>query len=341
MALRFTLLPPLAAASLSLWALAPAPARAQAFADQNISSPAEGVLCDSAGSICYDAQGPSIGHTQTSFGRTASERLTRQLSSGPPVQDFRLSNGSVCDTRARLCWSDGFSKNRVAPRLTQKLFGSTSGSNSNSSGNSSAGLNRPQPGVVCDPAGQVCYDRMGLSLGLTREYYGTYAEQRVLSNLRGQAPPRQFRLSTGAACDLDVRRCWSDGWQRRSVDASLTRQLFGAETSSTTRLANCRLTRLFKVQSSGGCQITEQRGGGARSLDVALQDGSTYSFSRWRGEGFQIIDSKGTNWPVRLSDQGSTISFSWSDRVLTVTPQRQSNPGGPSLGQLIDALLKN
>jgi hypothetical protein len=335
MTLRFPLLLPLAAAALGLTTLTAAGARAQMAGEQAISGPAPGVLCDAAGSVCYDDRGPSIGLTQANFGRGAAEQLTRQLSSRPPVQDFRLSNGAVCDTRARLCWSDGFSKGRVAPRLTQQLFGSAAGAGT---GSNASALTMPQAGVVCDPAGQVCYDRMGLSLGLTREYYGAFAEQTALRNLRGQAPPRQFRLSTGAACDVDARRCWSDGWQRRSVDAGLSRQLFGSETSSATRLADCRVTRLFKVLSSGGCQITEQRGGGARSLDVTLQDGSTYSFTRWRGEGFQISDGKGT-WPVRLSQQGSTTSFSWSDRVLTVTPQRQGNQAGPTLGQLIDALL--
>lgn len=32
----------------------------------------------------------------------------------------------------------------------------------------SDGLSLPQKGVVCDPAGQICYDQQGISLGLTR-----------------------------------------------------------------------------------------------------------------------------------------------------------------------------
>ena len=63
------------------------------------------------------------------------------------------------------------------------------------------GITYPRQGTVCDSAGQVCYDQEGLSLGLTREYYGAIAEQTVLRNLGGQAPPKQFRLSEGTQDD--------------------------------------------------------------------------------------------------------------------------------------------
>lgn len=323
----------IATVTLALSTVAGMPASAQGIGADAITAPGQGVLCDAAGPTCYDSKGPSIGHTQTYFGRTAADQLQRQLAGRPPVQDFRISNGAVCDTRARLCWSDGFSKTRVAPRLTQQLFGSVS--------SNGTGLNLPQAGVACDPAGQLCYDRMGLSLGLTREYYGSYAEQTALGNLRGQAPPRQFRLSTGSACDVDARTCWSDGWQRRVVDSNLSRHLFGVTPAGVIRQGECRLSRLLQVLSSGSCQLSEQRGPQGRSLQVSLRDGSVYSFSKRRGEGFRITDGKGASWPVRLSDQGSSISFSWADRVLTMTPQGQKNPSAPSLGQLIDALLGN
>ncbi len=302
-------------------------------AEPNLSSPAPGVLCDAAGPVCYDAQGPSIGHTQTYFGRTAATQLTQQLSGRPPVQEFRLSNGSVCDTRASLCWSDGYNRRTVAPQLSQQLFGSSTISSS------STGLQFPQSGVVCESAGKLCYDRMGLSLGLTREYFGTYAEQQALRQLNGQAPPRVFRLGNGSVCDVDARRCWSDGWERRSPNPSLSRQLFGQEAGDTARLAQCRLTRWFKVLNSGSCEIGEGLGERGRTLTITLSDGAVISFSNPRGLGYQLSDSKGNTWPVRVIDQGSSINFSWSDRVLQVTPQRQQGAWAPSLGQLLDSLL--
>lgn len=206
----------------------------------------------------------------------------------------------------------------------------------------SNGIRSPQPGVICDPGGPICYDRLGLSLGLTREFFGSYAEQQALRQLGGQAPPRVFRLSNGAVCDVDARRCWSDGWDRRFVDAGLSRQLFGQEASGTARLADCRLTRWFKVLSSGGCEVSERRGErGNRSIDVQLSDGTFYSFSRRRYEGYQVTDRKGGTWPVRISDQGRSLSFSWADRVLQITPQRQPREAGSSLEQLFESLLND
>lgn len=35
----------------------------------------------------------------------------------------------------------------------------------------------PAAGVVCDGTNQLCYDRNGLSLALTRTYFGQYAER--------------------------------------------------------------------------------------------------------------------------------------------------------------------
>ena len=311
---------------------------------QQLSGPAPGVLCDAAGLVCYDAQGPSIGHTQTYFGRMAADRLTRELASRPRVLDFRLSNGALCDIRDRLCWRDGASRRQVAPQLTAQLFGSADGSSGgggNAPNPANVGeLQLPQAGVLCDRREQRCYDKQGLSLGLTREYFGVYAEQRAMRQLAGQAPPRVFQLSNGTVCDGDAQRCWSDGWDRRTVDTTLSRQLFGRENGSLARQAQCRLSRWFKTLASGSCEISERTGPRGRKVDVTLADGTRYTFSNFSGEGYRITDSKGSSWPVRVSEQGNNLSFSWSDRVLQVTPQRMGS-GNQSLIQLLNTLLSN
>lgn len=311
---------------------------------QGLSAPAPGVLCDTAGPICYDAQGPSIGHTQTYFGRSAAERLTSQLSNRANVQEFRLGNGAVCDIRASQCWADGFSRRQPAPLLTRQLFGSGSGA-------AASGIAKPAAGVICDPAAELCYDSQGLSLALTREHHGVYAERKAIRQLGGQPAPKVFRLSNGTVCDVGAGRCWSDGWDRRNVDERLSRHLFsqssgqgGSQIGGLARQAQCRLSRWFTVLSSGSCEIMEQSGSRGRKLAVTLRDGTTYQFSNVRGEGYRVSDGKGGNWPVRVSDQGSSLSFAWTDRVLQVTPQRTSLSGSdsrPSLGQLIDSLFGN
>jgi hypothetical protein len=335
--------------SIGLTPLFPA---ARAEAQSGITSPAPGVLCDQLGPTCYDRQGPSIGLTQTYFGISAANRLSAELRNRPQTNDFRLSNGAVCDLRAATCWSDGWQRSTLAPQLTQQLFGAPQGSNT-ATGNGLQGLQTPKSGVVCDPGGQLCYDQAGISLGLTREYFGTYAEQTALRNLAGQAPPRQFRLSNDSTCDLNARTCWSDNWNRQQVNVALSNQLFGGGNSgsgtgngtgsgtgsgSQVRAAQCRMTRWFKTLYNGNCELRETSRKQGRLLEVNLQDGNLYSISRPRGGSYQISDRNGATWPVQVNDQGRTISFNWSDRALTVTPQVAPSNGG-SLLQLINTLL--
>jgi len=325
-------------------ALLGSPAQAQlpaAPGSNDLSGPAPGVVCDAVGPTCYDAQGPSIGHTQTYFGRLAADRLTRELAGRPPLQEFRLSNGALCDIRASRCWSDGAGRNTVAAQLSRQLFGSGAGGSGSGGGPSNLGeLKLPQPGVVCDSRDQRCYDKQGLSLSFTRDYFGSFAEQQARRQLAGQAPPRVFRLSTGAVCDVDAQRCWSDGWDRRTLDTPLSRELFGHGGGSLARQAQCRLSRWFKTLASGSCEISERSGSRGRKVEVTLADGASFTFSNVRGEGYRITDSKGNGWPVRITEQGNNLTFSWSDRVLQVTPQRTGN-SAQSLIQLLDSLLSN
>lgn len=319
-----------------------------AQAQPAISSPAAGVICDQAGPTCYDRQGPSIGLTQTYFGVIAANRLTAELRDRPTSNDFRLSNGTVCELMRSACWSDGWQRAQLNTTVTQQLFGALPPSASGASGGLQ-GLQTPRAGVVCDPGGQICYDQAGLSMGITREYFGAYAEQAALRNLGGQAPPRQFKLSNGSACDLTARTCWSDGWGRQSPNIALSKQLFGASqaggsgnnpgaNSVTTKTAQCNLTRWFKSLYRGSCELREIRGGRGSRIEVSLQDGVGYTINKLRGGGYQISDTKGGVWPLQVRDQGSMISFIWSDRVLSVTPE-QAPRSGSSLGQLINGLL--
>lgn len=89
-------------------------------------------------------------------------------------------------------------------------------------------LYSPAAGVLCDQPTQRCYDQMGLSLGLTRTYFGVAAEQRLIAELGGRRPPRRFSLSNGAFCEVEARTCWRDGRDRTQVADRLTRDLFGA-----------------------------------------------------------------------------------------------------------------
>lgn len=213
-------------------------------------------------------------------------------------------------------------------------------------GHAQAGITGPAPGVLCDQAGPICYDRQGPSIGLTQTYFGSIAAERLMGELRNRPALSTVRLSNGAVCDLPAATCWSDGWDRRQVNGALTNQLFGNSgggsggggSGNQIRAAQCRMTRWFKTLYNGGCDLRENRSNRGRLLEVNLQDGNLYSISRPRGGSYQISDRNGATWPVQVNDQGRTISFSWSDRVLTVTPQVAPSSGN-SLLQLINSLL--
>lgn len=204
------------------------------------------------------------------------------------------------------------------------------------------GVSSPQQGVICDGAGQVCYDAQGLSLGLTRNYFGAFAEQNALRNLNGQPVPRQFRLSNGAACDVNQRLCWSDGWGQRQVDRSLSTQLFGnsaggsgSNTNSATGL--CRLTQGFRTVFNGQCDLKELTNNQRKRFVVNLGNGSRYSFED-RGNGYRITDGMGGSWPVSFSDQGKSAVFRWADMNLSVT--QNAYQGGSSVGRALGNLLE-
>jgi hypothetical protein len=90
--------------------------------------PRAGVVCDSVGQTCYDSVGPSIGITTDMYGMKAGNHLSKQLKNSDS-RDFRLSTGQACSVARRTCWNDGWSQSRVAPGLTQQLFGGGSGGN--------------------------------------------------------------------------------------------------------------------------------------------------------------------------------------------------------------------
>lgn len=204
-----------------------------------------------------------------------------------------------------------------------------------------SGVSSPQQGVICDAAGQLCYDSQGLSLGLTRSYFGTFAEQNALRNLNGQPVPRQFRLSSGAACDVNQRLCWSDGWAQRVVDRNLSSQLFGSSggggSNKNTTTGLCRLNQGFRTIYSGQCDLKELSNERRKRFVVSLGNGSRYSFED-RGTGYRISDGTGGSWPVNFSDQGRSAVFRWADMNLSVT--QNAYQGGSSMGRALGNLLE-
>ena len=205
----------------------------------------------------------------------------------------------------------------------------------------------PNPGSLCDRANQLCFDQQGLSLGITRDVFGRYAEKNALRNLNGQAPPRQFLLSNGVACDVNVRLCWEDGWRRRLVSQRASQQLFGSggfngggnQPSVNQNTGLCRLSRQLQVVYNGNCELREVQDGNRKRFVVTLGNGNRFSFDNRRGD-FRISDASGGSWPVQFSDRGRSAEFRWADMSLQTTQNAYNGSTKPNLGRTLGQLLE-
>ena len=213
------------------------------------------------------------------------------------------------------------------------------------------GLSYPRSGVVCDAYGRACYDSYGPSISITNEVYGQKAANQLMRSL-STSNSRDFRLSTGQACNVARRTCWNDGWSERVVAPGLTQQLFGgsglrpgqAQVARDTGL--CSLSRSAQRVYDGPCQLKQVMQGGQNRYEVQLQNGNRYVFQQ-QGGSFEIRDGFGGVWPVTFVDHGKTGVFRFGDYKLVAT-QRGSQPGyapsnsavGNALGNLLNALFQ-
>lgn len=183
--------------------------------------------------------------------------------------------------------------------------------------------------MVCDAAPQICYDSRGPSLLMTRMVYGDAASRRLLAQLSGRPPERQFLLSEGQLCDVTLRSCWDDGWRRRRFNTILSRHLFGASAQSPTGPAQpnpvpapsaadrqCALMQRMRPVVSGRCTLSRQSEGFWTTYMVRLEGGQIYRFQR-RGALLLLSDATG-NWPVIVRDLGTSVQFRWADLQLEV-----------------------
>ena len=116
-------------------------------------------------------------------------------------------------------------------------------------------VSSPLKGVLCDRAGQICYDRQGISLGLTRQYFGPTAERKLMGELSGRPMPREFRLSNGAVCSLQQELCWSDGFAKRQISREMSRDLFGTTTAAVNNDREVIRFSGFCTLAQGGKQL--------------------------------------------------------------------------------------
>ncbi|MEB3320807.1 MAG: YcgJ family protein [Cyanobium sp.] len=203
----------------------------------------------------------------------------------------------------------------------------------------------PTKGVLCDRTGQICYDRQGVSLGLTRQYFGPDAERRLMAGLAGRPMPNEFRLSNGAVCSLPMQLCWSDGLSKRQISRDLTVALFGALPASmggdkeVSRYSGfCTLAQGGRQLYDGPCALrrVNRDSSGTTRYVVEQKDGRRFNFSNRSGR-LEVSDGTG-EWPVAFFDHGYTGVFRWRDMTLVATREhrglRQSRDSRVVMDQL-------
>jgi len=210
----------------------------------------------------------------------------------------------------------------------------------------------PSAGVVCDQPAQRCYDSNGLSLGLTGQYFGSFAQQNAMQSLGGRRPGPVFTLSNGSRCDARQLSCWSSDYGQPMLNQQLTSQLFGGMPrpqptpapqpgpGPSGYSAQCNLTRNGSSLYNGPCALNEVRQGYQPRFEVQFQNGPRYVFQQTQG-GYQISDGTGGSWPVQFSDNGRSGTFRWADMSLNATQNNyrpQSSPNaqfGRALGNFL------
>jgi hypothetical protein len=207
-------------------------------------------------------------------------------------------------------------------------------------------VHSPTSGVLCDRISQSCYDRQGVSVGLTRQHFGSVAANRVMAALAGRPQPRDFRLSNGALCDLQAERCWSDGFVRRTVSVEMSRDLFGSTAANgndgrqVTRYSGfCTLAQGGRPLYDGPYALrrVSYDSSGITRYVVLQNDARRFNFSN-RGGRIEVSDGTG-DWPVALFDHGYTGVFRWRDMTLVATREHSGLRQGRESRVVMDQLF--
>ena len=104
----------------------------------------------------------------------------------------------------------------------------------------------PDRGVICDRKAGFCVDSYGISLGMTEEYLGRRASNKVDKMLGMRSFDKtRFTLSNGLSCDTNRKVCKKSKWDD-NADAHWTRVLFGRSVGHSSDAKSAESIRLSK-----------------------------------------------------------------------------------------------
>ncbi len=85
------------------------------------------------------------------------------------------------------------------------------------------GVYSPSQGVLCDTKAGFCADSYGISMGLTKEYLGQAAQDKLMSYK--DFDTSEFTMTNGVYCDSKMKKCYNNKWKEK-VDTYYTGKLF-------------------------------------------------------------------------------------------------------------------
>ena len=88
-----------------------------------VYSPEEGIVCDKKAQFCVDASGVSLGLTKEYFTLKAQEKLLQKIENkNVSTYKYSFSNGIMCSTNEKFCFTTQNSKKVLNKEFTQMIF---------------------------------------------------------------------------------------------------------------------------------------------------------------------------------------------------------------------------
>ena len=185
----------------------------------------------------------------------------------------------------------------------------------------------PGPGAVCDKVGKACFDKEGLSIGITKDEFGQEAADKVANSIEEAGDnwdPTSFTMSNGVSCNTTKKVCDDSSGH---FDKQFTKDLFGEEAvenvqSNVTKASIEGHCKLYNKKSDnnkykGACLIKQKMSADMNEYMIEFSNGDKYTFTQ-SSEGYQVQTPEGMNKNMAtMTDHGDKAVFKWGKWRLT------------------------
>ncbi|WP_216904162.1 hypothetical protein [Synechococcus sp. CCY 9618] len=270
----------------------------------SLSFPAQGVICDSSVSVCFNATGAALSDTEREFGRRARLNLETNLVNSPII-DVTFADGRYCNFNLRGCWTNR-QRSMFDQQLNPWVFGS------NPSGNQGG------QGTVIGGAGSNWGSGNGMNPGMnpTNSFQAPFTRTRQKGN-------------------CNWRNAGSSIYDGKCSYEILQNNMNGTKTLAFTfdKLPTSNQWRTIRFSAVGNNPWTMQMANGSTAMvrsNVNANQSSTRISMDWNNV---------FNLRFRSSNQATTAQLNQAMQVVDANGQVQPNDA-EALGQALGGLLQ-